>query len=158
LHLELQKNVTEEMVLCLVGNKTDLVNSRIVTQDEALQYAQTIGATYFECSALQDHGKYKYIIGILATQFTRALFAKLFLLYLKTHAQAKCYLYMFVISGIEEIFLATAMELLNLSKQEGNTLKVYDPEKLTAPATEEEIGNVSLETVALGEPTKGLCC
>lgn len=56
--LELQKNVTEEMVLCLVGNKTDLVNSRIVTQDEALQYAQTIGATYFECSALQDHGKH----------------------------------------------------------------------------------------------------
>lgn len=50
------------------------------------------------------------------------------------------------------------MELLNLSKQEGNKLKVYDPEKQAAPATEEEIGNVSLETVALGEPTKGFCC
>lgn len=50
------------------------------------------------------------------------------------------------------------MELLNLSKQEGNNLKVYDPEKLTTQATEEEIGNVSLESVALGEPTKGFCC
>jgi len=62
------------------------------------------------------------------------------------------------ISGIEEIFLATAMELLELSKRGGSTLKVYDSERQTAQATEEEIGNVSLEYVALGEPAKAVCC
>ncbi|XP_059485289.1 ras-related protein Rab-31 [Neocloeon triangulifer] len=113
---ELQKNVPEPMVMCLVGNKTDLASERRVSRDEAQQFAQTMGAAYFESSALQDY-------------------------------------------GIEEIFLSTAMEFINLSKQGGHTLKVYDSETpATAPPTEEVMGNVSLESVALGEPAKGMCC
>ncbi|KAK7792683.1 hypothetical protein R5R35_007283 [Gryllus longicercus] len=53
---ELQRNVEEPLVLNLVGNKTDLVGARQVSHDEALIYAQNIGGSYFESSALQDHG------------------------------------------------------------------------------------------------------
>lgn len=53
---ELQRNVEEPLVLNLVGNKTDLVAQRQVTKDEAVQYALNIGGSYFESSALQDHG------------------------------------------------------------------------------------------------------
>nr|CAD7444903.1 unnamed protein product [Timema bartmani] len=48
--------VKEPMVLCLVGNKCDLEVERKVSKDEALQYACSIGATYFESSALHDQG------------------------------------------------------------------------------------------------------
>ncbi|CAG2055228.1 unnamed protein product [Timema podura] len=48
--------VKEPMVLCLVGNKCDLEVERQVSKDEALQYACSIGATYFESSALHDQG------------------------------------------------------------------------------------------------------
>nr|CAD7203858.1 unnamed protein product [Timema douglasi] len=53
---ELKRNVQEPMVLCLVGNKCDLEVERKVSKDEALQYACSIGATYFESSALHDQG------------------------------------------------------------------------------------------------------
>ncbi|XP_065335403.1 ras-related protein Rab-31 [Cloeon dipterum] len=113
---ELQRNVPEPMVLSLVGNKTDLASQRLVSRDEAVQFAQTINATYFESSALQDQ-------------------------------------------GIEEIFLSTAMQMVELSKQGGTTLKIYDSDAITTtPPTEEEVGNVSLESVALGEPAKTICC
>lgn len=42
------------MVLSLVGNKLDLVDQRKVSTDEASLYAQSIGAQYYESSALQD--------------------------------------------------------------------------------------------------------
>ncbi|CAB3361291.1 Hypothetical predicted protein [Cloeon dipterum] len=93
---ELQRNVPEPMVLSLVGNKTDLASQRLVSRDEAVQFAQTINATYFESSALQDQ-------------------------------------------GIEEIFLSTAMQMVELSKQGGTTLKIYDSDAITStPPTEEE--------------------
>lgn len=43
-------------MLCIVGNKTDLEPQRKVPREEALQYTQSIGGTYFEVSALQDQG------------------------------------------------------------------------------------------------------
>jgi Ras-related protein Rab-21 len=52
--LELKKNVDNPMVLCVVGNKIDLAKNRQVSRDEAIQYARSIGATYHECSAMQD--------------------------------------------------------------------------------------------------------
>ncbi|XP_067003692.1 ras-related protein Rab-21 isoform X3 [Anabrus simplex] len=52
---ELQRNVEEPMVLCVVGNKTDLASDRKVSREEAFQYAQSIGGNYFESSALQDY-------------------------------------------------------------------------------------------------------
>ncbi|XP_071445744.1 uncharacterized protein RabX1 [Hetaerina americana] len=53
---ELQRNVEEPMVLCVVGNKVDLASQRKVSRDEAFQYATSIGSLYFEASALQDQG------------------------------------------------------------------------------------------------------
>jgi len=53
---ELQRNVEEPLIMCVVGNKTDLVSQRKVSRDEALQYSNSIDATYFECSALNDCG------------------------------------------------------------------------------------------------------
>ncbi|CAH1401593.1 unnamed protein product [Nezara viridula] len=53
---ELQRNVEEPLVLCVVGNKTDLESQRKVTREEAEQYAISIAATYFESSALNDCG------------------------------------------------------------------------------------------------------
>lgn len=44
-------------MLCIVGNKTDLEPQRKVPREEALQYTQSIGGTYFEVSALHDQGK-----------------------------------------------------------------------------------------------------
>ncbi|XP_046682635.1 ras-related protein Rab-31 [Homalodisca vitripennis] len=81
---ELQRNVEEPLVLCIVGNKTDLEHQRKVPKEEALQYTQSIGGTYFEVSALHDQ-------------------------------------------GIEDVFLNTAMGLMNLSKDSLVTsLRVYD--------------------------------
>ncbi|KAG8231121.1 hypothetical protein J437_LFUL010447 [Ladona fulva] len=54
--IELQRNVEEPMVLCVVGNKVDLASQRKVPRDEAYQYASSIGGLYFEASALQDQG------------------------------------------------------------------------------------------------------
>lgn len=53
---ELQRNVEEPIVLCIVGNKTDLESQRKVSKEEAHAYADSIGATYFEASALHDQG------------------------------------------------------------------------------------------------------
>ncbi|XP_048477730.1 ras-related protein RABF2b isoform X2 [Plutella xylostella] len=53
---ELQSNVTEPMVLALVGNKCDLADSRQVSESDASQYAASIGASYCETSALHDQG------------------------------------------------------------------------------------------------------
>ncbi|KAL1132772.1 hypothetical protein AAG570_010724 [Ranatra chinensis] len=53
---ELQRNVEEPLVLCVVGNKTDLETHRKVGREEASQYAASIAASYFESSALTDTG------------------------------------------------------------------------------------------------------
>lgn len=53
---EIQRNVEEPIVLCIVGNKTDLEPQRKVPKEEAQVYAESIGATYFEASALHDQG------------------------------------------------------------------------------------------------------
>ncbi|RWS02703.1 ras-related protein Rab-21-like isoform X3 [Dinothrombium tinctorium] len=56
--IELLRNVDYEtsVVLCLVGNKTDLKNERQVTCEEAEEYAYSINAQYFETSALNNEG------------------------------------------------------------------------------------------------------
>ncbi|WAR11190.1 RAB21-like protein, partial [Mya arenaria] len=43
-------------VLCLVGNKCDLVDSRQVNVTDAQEYADSIGALFFETSALKNTG------------------------------------------------------------------------------------------------------
>ncbi|CAG9813758.1 unnamed protein product [Phaedon cochleariae] len=53
---EVKRNVEEAMVLCVVGNKTDLNDQRKVSREEAIEYSRSIGAIYLESSALTDQG------------------------------------------------------------------------------------------------------
>ncbi|KAJ8683830.1 hypothetical protein QAD02_019622 [Eretmocerus hayati] len=53
---ELKANVEETMVLILIGNKLDLVDKREVDFEDCRKYAESIGASYHEISALHDEG------------------------------------------------------------------------------------------------------
>ncbi|XP_077298995.1 RAS oncogene family member RabX1 [Arctopsyche grandis] len=61
---ELRSNVSEPMVLYLVGNKIDLVEERKVSYDDAIQYSRSINAKYYESSALQDQGIEQLFINV----------------------------------------------------------------------------------------------
>lgn len=50
------RNVQEPLILILVGNKTDLNESRTVSREEAFLYATSIGGNYFETSTVKDQG------------------------------------------------------------------------------------------------------
>lgn len=52
--LELRKNVQEPMFLLLVANKIDLEQHRAVSREEAIVYAQSIGAQFLETSVVKD--------------------------------------------------------------------------------------------------------
>ena len=43
-------------VLCVLGNKCDLENEREVSKEDALEYARSINASYYETSALSSEG------------------------------------------------------------------------------------------------------
>ncbi|XP_038058521.1 ras-related protein Rab-22A-like [Patiria miniata] len=53
---ELKTATDTPMVLCVLGNKCDLKDQRKVQSDEALMYAASIGALFFETSALTNEG------------------------------------------------------------------------------------------------------
>ena len=53
---EFRKYSDQNVVLSLIGNKSDLVKKRKVSEQEAKDYAYSIGAFYYEVSALQDIG------------------------------------------------------------------------------------------------------
>lgn len=48
---ELQRQGSPSLVLALVGNKADLIESRATTEEEAKQFASSNGMLYFETSA-----------------------------------------------------------------------------------------------------------
>ena len=50
----IEKNEADQLPIVLVGNKCDLKEQRKVTEQEAEEFAKTIGAKYFETSALDD--------------------------------------------------------------------------------------------------------
>jgi len=55
---ELKKNVDTPIVLCLLGNKSDLdhESGRKVSRDDAAEYAASIDALFYETSALKNTG------------------------------------------------------------------------------------------------------
>mmetsp|Transcript_22788 Transcript_22788/g.23012 ORF Transcript_22788/g.23012 Transcript_22788/m.23012 type:complete len:206 (+) Transcript_22788:104-721(+) len=53
---ELRKIVGEEIVIVIAGNKVDLEKNRAVQETEAIQYAQSVGATHFCTSAKTNRG------------------------------------------------------------------------------------------------------
>ena len=52
--VRIKKNNKEKSPIILVGNKCDLAHKREITTQQAVEYAQTIGAKYYETSALTD--------------------------------------------------------------------------------------------------------
>jgi len=53
---ELERFVGQPIILCVVGNKTDLIERREVDGKQAKQFAESIGAMYFETSAQNNKG------------------------------------------------------------------------------------------------------
>ncbi|PVD36472.1 hypothetical protein C0Q70_03456 [Pomacea canaliculata] len=53
---ELKKNVDTPIVMCLLGNKSDLESGRKVSTADAAEYANSIDALFFETSALKNTG------------------------------------------------------------------------------------------------------
>ncbi|KAK3790083.1 hypothetical protein RRG08_030504 [Elysia crispata] len=53
---ELKKNVDTPIVLCLLGNKSDLDSGRKVSKEDAEEYAASIDALFYETSALKNMG------------------------------------------------------------------------------------------------------
>ncbi|XP_063905514.1 ras-related protein Rab-31-like [Zophobas morio] len=51
---ELKCNFQSAVVTCVIGNKLDLSENREVPTDVARQYAKSINARYYECSAKRD--------------------------------------------------------------------------------------------------------
>ena len=52
--VRIKKNNKGDLPIILVGNKCDLESSREVEKQSAVDYAKTIGAKYYETSALND--------------------------------------------------------------------------------------------------------
>ena len=53
---ELRKIVGNEITLSIAGNKTDLEKNRAVNEAEAIEYANSVGATHFHTSAKANKG------------------------------------------------------------------------------------------------------
>ena len=53
---ELHENADADIVIALVGNKSDLVEQRVVSTTEAMALARDHGLLYFECSAKSGAG------------------------------------------------------------------------------------------------------
>mmetsp|Transcript_14551 Transcript_14551/g.35478 ORF Transcript_14551/g.35478 Transcript_14551/m.35478 type:complete len:203 (-) Transcript_14551:453-1061(-) len=53
---ELRKIVGKDIVLCIVGNKIDMEKKRQVDKDEALKYAEQVGAVHCLASAKSGRG------------------------------------------------------------------------------------------------------
>jgi GTPase SAR1 family protein len=52
--IRIKKNNKSDLPIILVGNKCDLESNRQVDKQTAMDYAKTIGAKYYETSALTD--------------------------------------------------------------------------------------------------------
>ena len=50
-----KNNSIDKLPIIVVGNKNDLENERKVSKEVAENYAKSIGAKYYETSALTDH-------------------------------------------------------------------------------------------------------
>ncbi|XP_037934987.1 ras-related protein Rab-21-like [Teleopsis dalmanni] len=53
---ELKRMLGADIVITIVGNKTDLEAQRTVEQSEAIEYSESMGAHYFETSAKANEG------------------------------------------------------------------------------------------------------
>lgn len=68
--LELIRNIDDQIIICVVGNKQDLVSERRVSANDAEAYAMSISADYFETSAL-THTGIDEVFNCIANKVTR---------------------------------------------------------------------------------------
>lgn len=54
---EVKKNTDTPVVYYVVGNKTDLINTRSVMYEEAKEFANSVNAHYWETSVYSNTGK-----------------------------------------------------------------------------------------------------
>lgn len=53
---ELKKIVGNDIIIVIAGNKIDLEKNRAVNEEEAISYAESVGATHFHTSAKANKG------------------------------------------------------------------------------------------------------
>jgi Ras-related protein Rab-21 len=61
---ELKRMITTPLCIAVVGNKIDLEKKRNVTSEEAQEYAESVGAKFFETSAKQNKGIQELFLNI----------------------------------------------------------------------------------------------
>lgn len=54
---EVRKNTDTPVIYYVVGNKTDLINSRTIMYEEAKEFSNSINAHYWETSVYLNTGK-----------------------------------------------------------------------------------------------------
>lgn len=54
---EVKKNTDTPVIYYVVGNKTDLIDSRVIMYEEAKEFANSVYAHYWETSAYSNSGK-----------------------------------------------------------------------------------------------------
>ncbi|EDR24746.1 GTP-binding protein YPT31/YPT8, putative [Entamoeba dispar SAW760] len=67
-HADLMKTATDDIVLCIVGNKSDLEASRQVSTDEGKEFASKKNAMFYEVSAMNGKN-----VTELFTEITRKI-------------------------------------------------------------------------------------
>ena len=67
-HADLMKTATDDIVLCIVGNKCDLESSRQVSYEEGKEFAEKKRAMFFEVSAMNGKN-----VTELFTEMTRKI-------------------------------------------------------------------------------------
>ena len=67
-HADLMKTATDDIVLCIVGNKCDLESSRQVSYEEGKEFAEKKRAMFFEVSAMSGKN-----VTELFTEMTRKI-------------------------------------------------------------------------------------
>lgn len=48
--------LSDDVIICIVGNKIDLEKERHVSKEKALEYAASVGATHYDTSAKLNRG------------------------------------------------------------------------------------------------------
>lgn len=70
---ELRKMLGKEVTLAIAGNKCDLERSRVVTIEEAEQYAESVGAKHYSTSAKLNKGLEELFLDITKRMLANAL-------------------------------------------------------------------------------------
>ncbi|XP_054160403.1 ras-related protein Rab-22A-like [Oppia nitens] len=67
---ELQTHLTDGVVIAIAANKTDLKDSRVVSEKDGREYAQSIGAVFMETSAKSAQNVRQLFVAIAAKLLT----------------------------------------------------------------------------------------